>query len=223
MARLRLASAQTACLYGQPQQAAALAHSAAPYLPAGPNAAAIHLVHAHAAACYGDTATARAAIADARDAREREPHDDLLTIGGEFGFSQASHHSYAGAALVQIPGAEPDAIAELEHATRMYADGPGPGEDHSDHCKTAAHIDLATARLRAGHLDAAITAIEPVMATPPGLRTEIVSQRLAVVCAELAQPIYRTSPQAKEAGERIAEFCRDTIVAELHDTPGRPA
>jgi hypothetical protein len=45
--------------------------------------------------------------------------DDLLMIGGEFGFSRASHHFFAGAALVQIAGAEPDVIAELEHAAGM--------------------------------------------------------------------------------------------------------
>jgi transcriptional regulator with XRE-family HTH domain len=223
MARLRLASAQAAYLYGRPRQAADLASGAVQCLSAGPNAASFHLVHAQAAARLGDVDTARAAIAAAGEAREGEYRDDLLAIGGEFGFCQASQHFFAGAALVQIPGAEADAIDELERAIKMYADGPGPGEDHSDQCRVAAHIDLAAARLRAGRLDAAIAAIEPVMAVPPGLRTEVVSQRLAVVRAELTQPIYRSSPQAKETGERIGEFCRDTIVAELHDLPDGPA
>jgi tetratricopeptide (TPR) repeat protein len=222
MARLRLASAQTAYLYGRPRSAADFASGAVQYLPAGPNAASFHLVHAQAAARLGDLDTARAAIAAAGAAREGEHRDDLLAIGGEFGFSWASQHFFAGAALVQIPGAEADAIDELERAIKMYADGPGPGEDHSDQCKTVAHIDLATARLRAGRLDAAVAAIEPVLAIAPGLRTEVVSQRLAVVRAELAQPIYRGSPLAREAGERIGEFCRDTVVADLHDTPGGP-
>jgi hypothetical protein len=224
IARLRLASAQTALLHGRPRQAADLASAAARCLPAGPNAAAIHLVHACAAAQLGDVDTAHAAITHASHARDREPHDhDLLAIGGEFGFSRASHHFYAGTALLHIPGAEPDAITELEHAVKMYADGPPPGEDHSAHCKTAAHIDLATARLRTGQLDAAITAIEPVMTTPPGLRTEIVIQRLATLRAELTQPIYRTSPQARDTSQRITDFCRDTIITDLHDTPGEPA
>ena len=57
-----------------------------------------------------------------------------------------------------------------------------------------AHTDPAIARLRAGVLDAAITALEPVLALPPGERTAVEGQRLSVVRAELAHPVYRARP-----------------------------
>src|SRR4029077_5181027 len=81
-----------------------------------------------------------------------------------------------------------DAAGELEHATRLYAAGPGPGEAHRRRCQMLAHTDLAIARLRAGALDAAIAALEPVLGLPPGERTAVQSRRLAAARAVLAPP-----------------------------------
>ena len=69
-----------------------------------------------------------------------------------------------------------------------------------------AHTDPAIARLRAGALDAAITALEPVLALPPGERTAVEGQRLSVVRAELAHPVYRGSPAARGLDEQLAGF-----------------
>jgi hypothetical protein len=79
---------------------------------------------------------------------------------------------------------------------------------------------MATAQLRAGHLDAAIVAVAPVIALSPGDRIDFLSQRLAAVRTELAQPRFQGSPQATELDERIEEFGRETIVGALHDLPG---
>jgi hypothetical protein len=73
-----------------------------------------------------------------------------------------------------------------------------------------AHTDLAIARLRAGALDAAITALGPVLALPPGERTAVEGQRLSVVRAELAHPVYRGSAQARELDELLEAFARAT-------------
>jgi hypothetical protein len=226
MARLRIQAADIACLHDRLRQARDLAQGAIHDMPVGPNAARAHLIQGIAAARLGDADAARGAVTAATGAREqerREPHDDLLEIGGAFGFSYANQDFYSGAAIVQIPGAEPDAIARLEVATQSFAAGPGPGEEHSLHCKILAHADLATARLRAGRLDAAIVAIEPVMALPPAMRTEYVVKRLALVSDELTQRIYRSSPLARDTGEQIEEYCRDTIVTSLNVRPGGPA
>jgi hypothetical protein len=42
------------------------------------------------------------------------------------------------------------------------------------------------------------------------------------VRAELAAPIFQRSPQARELDERIEEFSRDAITAELRSLPGSP-
>ncbi len=210
MARLRLCAAYAAYWSGHPEAAADLARSGLGLLADGQGAAQLHLFGGLAAARRGDAASARQAIAAARDARDREHHDELLEIGGEFGFSRATQTYYAGFVLAEAArdskqGAEA-AAGELEHATGLYAAGPGPGEQHSRRCRMLAHTDLAIARLRAGALDAAIAALEPVLALPPGERTAVQGRRLSVARTELAQPAYRGSARARGLDEQLAAF-----------------
>src|SRR6266571_4242032 len=187
MARLRLCAAYAAYWNGRPEQSAGLVRGGLGYLADGENAAQLNLFGGLAAARAGDAAGARQAIAAARAARDRDHHDELLEIGGEFGFSRATQAYYAGFVLSEA-GAVKAAAAELEVATSMYAAGPGPGEQHSRRCRMLAHTDLAIARLRAGALDAAIVALEPVLVLPPGERTAVQGQRVSAARAELAQP-----------------------------------
>jgi len=222
MARLRLELANVAHWSNLPRQSRDIAQSGLEYLPDGPNGAQLHLMYGRSAARLGDFATARSAINAARDAREREYHDDLLDMGGEFGFSRASQHYYAGSIIVEIPEDEAAAIAELERAIALYTAGPEPGEDQSDHCKMAARIDLATARLRAGQLDAATVAAQPVLSLSPSMRIASLPQRFDRARAELAQPRYQGSPDARDLDERIEEFCRETIASDLHSLPAGP-
>jgi transcriptional regulator with XRE-family HTH domain len=225
MARLRLCAAYAAYWSGHPEAATDLARSGLGFLADGQSAAQLHLFGGLAAARHGDAASARQAIAAARDARDREHHDELLEIGGEFGFSRATQSYYAGFLLSEAaraskprdPNQSRDAAGELEHATRLYAAGPGPGEQHSRRCQMLAHTDLAIARLRAGALDAAIAALEPVLALPPGERTAVQGQRLSAARAELAQPAYRGSAQARGLAEQLAAFAP----AELGRLPGQ--
>jgi len=162
MAHLRLELAGIA-YWPRPRQSRDLAESGLRYLPDGPNAAQLHLQYARAAARLGDAPAARRAIASAAEARERDHHDDLMEIGGEFGFSRATHHYMAGSAVIEIPQAEMTAIEELQRAAELYAAGPGRGEHHGYGCAALAHVDLAAAQLRAGQLDAAAAALEPVL------------------------------------------------------------
>ncbi len=209
MARLRLCAAYAAYWSGHPKAATDLARSGLGFLADGQGAAQLHLFGGLAAARRGDLASARQAIAAARDARDREHHDELLEIGGEFGFSRATQSYYAGFLLSEAargPRHSVEAAAELEHATSLYAAGPGLGEQHSRRCQMLAHTDLAIARLRAGALDAAIVALEPVLVLPPGERTAVQGQRLSAARAELAQPAYRGSAQARGLAEQLAAF-----------------
>jgi hypothetical protein len=204
MARLRLCAAYAAYWSGHPRECADLARSGLGFLADGQGAAQLHLLGGLAAARRGDAARARQAIAAARDARDREHHDELLEIGGEFAFSRATQAYYAGFVLAEAGAVE--AAAELELATSLYAAGPGPGEQHSRRCRMLAHTDLAIARLRAGALDAAIAALEPVLALPPGERTAVQGQRLAVLRAGLSQPAFLGSARARGLDEQLAAF-----------------
>jgi hypothetical protein len=209
MARLRLCAAYAAYWSGRPERSADLVRSGLGFLADGQGAAHLHLFGGLAAARRGDAASARQAIAAARDARDRDHHDELLEIGGEFGFSRATQSYYAGFVLAQARAG--DAAAELEDATGLYAAGPDPGEQHSRRCRMLAHTDLAIARLRAGALDAAVAALAPVLALPPGERTAVQGRRLSAVRAELARPLYRGSAPARELAEQVAGFAPDAL------------
>lgn len=215
MARLRLCAAYAAYWGGHPEQSAGLARSGLEHLADGQGAALLHLFAGLASARLGDAGAARQAIAAARAARDREHRDELLEIGGEFGFSRATQSYYAGFVLSEA--GDDGAAGELERAIGLYAAGPGPGEQHSRKCQMLARTDLAIVRLRAGALDAAVTALEPVLALPPGERTAVEGQRLAVVRAELARPAYRGSALARGLDERVAGFGP----AELGRLPGQ--
>jgi hypothetical protein len=210
MARLRLCAAYTAYWDGRPQQSVNLARSGLEFLTDGQNAAQLHLYVGLASARLGDAEEARRQIAAARDARERDHRDELLAIGGEFGFSAAAQSYYAGFTLSVAGAAE--AAAELEQATGLYRAGPEPGEHHSRRCQMLAHTDLAIARLRSGTLDAVTSALEPVMALAPGERTSVQLQRLSVLREELAGTIFRGSPRARELAEQLEDFARDAGV-----------
>ena len=106
MARLRLCAAYAAYWSGHPRECADLARSGLGFLADGQGAAQLHLLGGLAAARRGDAARARQAIAAARDARDREHHDELLEIGGEFGFSRATQAYYAGFVLAEAGAVE---------------------------------------------------------------------------------------------------------------------
>ena len=218
MAKLRLDLSTVAYWRNRPRQARDLAGSGLRYLAGGPNAAQLHLKYGRAVARLGDIRGARHALDEAQNAHERRSNDDLLQLGGEFGFSRASQHYLAGSTLLEITGAERDATTELERATELYAAGPDEGEDHSFQLSMLTHIELALARLRGGELDGARPALRPVLALPPGKRIDPLPQRLETLRAELARS--HGSPEASELDEEIEEFSRDTIVGALSALPG---
>lgn len=221
MARLRLQQADIA-YWHRPRESRDLAQSGLRYLADGPTAAQLHLEYGRAAARLGDADSARSALVAASNAREREHDDELQEIGGEFGTSLATYHYFGGSVLVEAPGAGQDAIAELERATSLYEAGPQPGEQHGYGVRALAYADLATARLRAGQLDGAYEALGPVLSMPSNQRIDALPRRLSRVRAELAQPVFRGSAQVNELDERIEEFGRETIAADLHSLPAGP-
>ena len=213
MAWLRGELSAYAYLRGRFTESGDLALSGLQYLSVGREAAVLHVLHARAAGRLGDVDTARQAVHEAHEARDRDYNDDLLDMGGEYNVSRATHHGLAGAALTAIVGAERDAAAELDRAIGLYDEGPGAGEDHWFGGKPLAGIDLAVVRLRSGALDAAASALEPALSLPPAQRINEVTIRLAAARDELSAPIYRGSAQARRLGEQIEDFGRETVVA----------
>ena len=102
----------------------------------------------------------------------------------------------------------------------LYDEGPRPGEQHGFGGKALAGTDLAVVRLRSGALDAGAAALEPVLALPRRQRLATLTARLAYVRGELAAPVFRGSPQARDLGDQIEEFGRAAITTGLHSLSG---
>lgn len=205
---------------GQPHRARDYAADGLRYQATGPTAAHLHVNYAQAASRLGETDDARRAVATATDAREPGRGDDVTELGGEFRLSLATQHAVAGSALAEFDNALSDAARELDEAARRYAAGPEPGEQHWFAGHTLADIGRTIVRLRSGALDGAMVALDPVLALPRGQRITVVTTGLGRVRQELAAPVYRGSAQASKLGERIEEFCGQTIVTDLHGLPG---
>lgn len=221
-AALRMRLSSVAYWRGMPVRSRDLAADGLRYATAGPTAADLHLKYAQAVAQLGDADGARQAVQAAHEARARDHHDELLEIGGEFALSEASHHYFAGAALFAIDGAETEAVTEIERAVSLYQSGPAPGEQFSFEARARASSDLAALRLRSGALDAASSALTPVLTLAPAQRVNSVLTRLRLVRTELTVPIYRNSPQARDLDEQIEEFTRDSVTTGLHSLPIGP-
>ena len=180
----------------------------------------LHLEHARALARLGDPDAARREVGLAHAAREAGNSDDLAEIGGEeFALSRAATCSMAGGALAEV-GDGHEAAGELETAISLYDAGPGPGEQHGVAGKALAGTDLAVIRVRSGALDGAAAALEPVLILPPAQRVSTLTARLARVRDELAAPVFRGSPQARDLGDQIEEFGREAVTAGLHSLSG---
>jgi hypothetical protein len=219
-AQLRQQLSSVVYLRGRVAESDELAVAGLEFLSLGPEAAHLYLNHALAAATLGDADTARQAVAQAHEARDSGYSDDLLDIGGEFAVSLATHHALAGRALAGIGGAEGDAATELERSASLYDQGPGPGEEHWFGGRPLSGIDLAVVRLRSGALDGALEALAPAFALPAEQRISDFTTRLAQVRGELAAPVFRGSPQARDLGERIEEFGRSAVTTGLHSLTG---
>jgi hypothetical protein len=176
MARLRFELAANAQRQGRYRESRALAASGLDYLTDGQDAAALHLLGAEAAAKLGDTDAARHAITAAHEAREREQHNELLDIGGEFGLSRASRHYLVGSTLIELPDATTDAIGELQQATTLYTTGPEPREWHSFRIPRPGPHRPRHGQLRAGNLDAAAVTLEPALSPPADQRVDGTSE-----------------------------------------------
>lgn len=219
MAQLRLELAGET-YWQRPRQSLSLAENGLRYLSDGQQAAQLHLRYGRAAARVGDADDARRAIAAAHEARARDHSDELLEIGGEFGLSKATQHFYAGGLLIELPDDTREAIAELQQAVSLYDAGPEPGEYHYHAYVWGSRIDLATALLRDGQLDAATESLDGVLSLSPNRRGAPLLRRFERVRAELVAPRYRGEPQAAELDERIELFSAETIVGDLAELPG---
>jgi hypothetical protein len=154
-------------------------------------------LRARAAGRLGDLSRMK----DALDAASRiadRPASELMT--GVFGFSEAKQNLYVASGFLGAGGDARKGLAHARVAVALYASERARGFGDL----AGARIDMTTAHLRLGAIDAANAAIGPVLALPAGKRVASVEARLGRLARE-AQRI--PSSRAHELVERI----RDTL------------
>jgi hypothetical protein len=63
-------------------------------------------------------------------------------------------------------------------------------------------------------------ALEPLLVLPPAQRVSSLTTRLTRVQDELAAPLFRSSPRARNLEDQIEEFSREAVTAGLHSLSG---
>jgi tetratricopeptide (TPR) repeat protein len=198
---------------GRPQESARYAVAGADIASgaSGSLTAWLPALEARALALLGDFTGARAAIGRALTARENVRPDDLDSIGGLLTFSLAKQHYYAAGTFVHVEGEAVKGGQEASAALELYE--RGSAEDRSFSDEAGARSELALSRLQQGDLDGAYEAVTPVLELPPEMRIGGIVVSAMRVHGALRERPFVTSQVARDARDRIEEFCRRPIAA----------
>jgi transcriptional regulator with XRE-family HTH domain len=174
--------------------------------PSGVPRVRLRYIASRSYALLGDTASVAEVLAAARrdqDDADRRPDPLSSETGGEFAFGPARAAACAAAAWLDVShGLEAfeAARAALEALTSM----PSPRWPLSQ--VSGARIDLATACLLNGDLDASAQAIKPVLAQPASVRNVSLTGRLARTRTTLLSPAWARNSQARQLADEIGEW-----------------
>jgi hypothetical protein len=157
---------------------------------------------AQSRAGFADTTGTLAYLDQAARERERAVPDE---VAGLFTFSEAKQTYYAASSLIWLDS-ERDvrrAVREARTAVRTWQTGPLRDRSVADEylCQvyeTIAHIHL-------GDLDAARTAVRPVLDLPPEHRFSWINKRLACAADALDHPRFHGSHQATTFTEELRD------------------
>jgi tetratricopeptide (TPR) repeat protein len=189
---------------GRPLEALHFAHGAQETAPSGTPLVRLRCIEARAWSHLGDLDETNRAVHAAQDAREYAGGDDLHDgIGGEFGFERARQARCNGSAYLELGEAGP-AIEHIRHAIELFTDQPP--KQRWIKVEMQAHADLSAAHLLNGELDGAQEALVSVLAVPPELRVQGLTQRLGRVRALLVRSPFRLSREAMQLGQQIEAF-----------------
>jgi transcriptional regulator with XRE-family HTH domain len=167
-------------------------------------------VASHEARAWGMVGNQNATLAALERAdrvRERvvgsQLDDDLDGIGGILAFPAARQLYYAAESLTRMP--EQAALAEEMAEKAMSAFEQGPPDVRGSSDQAGVQCVLAACRLLAGDVEAAQTALQPVLNLPVPLRvTGVVAATHRV---KLAADALTGCPRARRLGEEIDRFC----------------
>ncbi len=168
---------------------------------------------ARAHAVLGNAVAARAAVAQAEEARSALRLDDLDAFGGIMTFPAPRQLYYTAEASVHLGddhrGAETQAFA----AVRAYREARPDEWAFSD--EAGAHTNLARARVANGELDGAAEAVRPVLDLPVEQRNFGIITSARRVHEALSDSRFRTARAALEVRAEIEEFSTVSTAAVL--------
>ncbi|MGX2997022.1 XRE family transcriptional regulator [Streptomyces sp. JNUCC 64] len=190
-------------------RAADFAWSGLQHARAGTVRARLLSLSARADAARGHRPEALWAIEAAKDARQG--HTDPPELPGVFAFPEAKQWTYAGTTLLTVGGRRRTRDA-VEASTRaIVAYRTAPEEDRSSGDLLAARLDLATAHLAHGDLDAAGDELAVVLDARPERRTASISRRLRAFGALLDGPAHTGSTAARSLRDSVEAAARRSL------------
>jgi len=201
-------------LEGQYRRAVEYARAGQAHAAPGSPMLRLRSLEALASSRLGRADEATAALEMARSARDQVTGADDLhdRTGGMFTSTDAKQAYMAGMTYIHLGQAD-NAVQEASRAIELWT--TGPAAERAEGALAVARIDLVTAYLMLGELDAAIDSTAPLLTVTPEQRTTIVLKRLSGFHEQLAKPPYVGSPQAESLGQRIEDFRATATIPEL--------
>jgi hypothetical protein len=157
----------------------------------------------------GDLEQTRTAIPQAQDVDPRPitgaDISDLDLIGGILSFGSAKREFFVAEPYLRL-GMHDEADRHAELAITTYA--LGPEEQYSYGDVALAHLTAATARLQAGHLDAAAPSLTRVFDLPVEQRIQPLQKPMQEIAGILRGARYRGISGANDLHTAIGDFRR---------------
>ncbi len=167
-------------------------------------------LEARAWSALGNGNASRDAIERAGNMREHVIADDLDNVGGMCYFSRPRELYYAADASASLPSADDKELigTAISHATEAVAayENALPDE-RSFSGEAGSRTDLAMALIRAGEIEGASEAVQPVLALPLSLRIHGIVTSVTNVHHEITANSI-DSPHGRGLQEEIEEYCR---------------
>jgi hypothetical protein len=163
---------------------------------------------ARAAAQRRDDTTTRTALDQARQAREQLDADVLDTdYGGVLSFSAVKETYYASCCWLALGDGQQTRLAG-EAAVRAYQEGPPESRAYDN--EAIAQVNIATAHVLDGDLEAADAALAPALEIPPGLRVAALDTALRRLHEYTSRPAFAGAAPATGVRDRIEDFLATT-------------
>jgi hypothetical protein len=125
--------------------------------------------------------------------------------GGEFGWGPSRHAACAGTALVTVGQGEL-AVIRINDAISLAPDDPLGGLEPA-----RAQVDLATAELLAGRLDASVDALDAVWTIPAAHRRHGITGRMDPIARRLTGRDWRDTAEAVDLRDQIEVFNAEAV------------